>query len=301
MRKEGHVKFVERSLSSKEQSMHDAKNIRRKDVAELQAIAAKVKAIQFKKKEENDSIIEEEEKVQISKDQNDDTDNDKDSDDSTSDSDEDSTKQNNDGSETNAKDDFNLPPRKRLMEDNSGPSKKQKITERVMFPEECRAHVRLLFHNEAEILSHIFSPHGDRLSPARADSDLFFMEAICVPPSRFRPASILGDQTFENNQTELLGKIVTLCRTVRSNNEALQLALSKDNANPSDDVNTQFYSRLLQSVFNVQIAVNSLLDTSKNPMIVGRGKLPPQGIKQVLEKKEGLFRSNMMVCNYFKE
>lgn len=47
-------------------------------------------------------------------------------------------------------------------------------------------------------------------------------------------------------------------------------------------------------MLNLQVCVNSLIDSTKNPMIVRGGKEPPAGIKQVLEKKEGLFRKNMM-------
>jgi DNA-directed RNA polymerase I subunit RPA1 len=47
-------------------------------------------------------------------------------------------------------------------------------------------------------------------------------------------------------------------------------------------------------MLTLQIAVNSFMDSTKNPMVVRQGKEPPQGIKQVLEKKEGLFRMNMM-------
>ena len=67
------------------------------------------------------------------------------------------------------------------------------------------------------------------------------------------------------------------------------------NSTPASKVDTvRLYGLLLEAMLNCQIAVNSLIDSTKNPMIVRGGKEPPQGIKQVLEKKEGLFRKNMM-------
>lgn len=52
----------------------------------------------------------------------------------------------------------------------------------------------------------------------------------------------------------------------------------------------------IQGIFGAYgIAVNSFMDSNKNPTPTFQGKLPPQGVKQLLEKKEGLFRKNMMV------
>jgi hypothetical protein len=52
---------------------------------------------------------------------------------------------------------------------------------------------------------------------------------------------------------------------------------------------------LLDALIQLQVDVNSYVDSSKNPTPVKQGKLPPAGVKQGLEKKEGLFRKHMMV------
>ena len=67
----------------------------------------------------------------------------------------------------------------------------------------------------------------------------------------------------------------------------------KDPSEPQGDP-VRLYGQLIEALLNCQIAVNSLMDSTKNPVIVRGGKEPPQVIKQVLEKKEGLFRKNMM-------
>ena len=56
----------------------------------------------------------------------------------------------------------------------------------------------------------------------------------------------------------------------------------------------RLYALLIEAVLALQVAVNSMMDSTKNPMVVRQGKEPPAGIKQILEKKEGLFRKNMM-------
>lgn len=55
------------------------------------------------------------------------------------------------------------------------------------------------------------------------------------------------------------------------------------------------WTQLLEGIFQIQHDVNSFLDSSKNPTIMKGGMLPPAGVKQILEKKEGLFRKHMMV------
>jgi DNA-directed RNA polymerase I subunit RPA1 len=53
-------------------------------------------------------------------------------------------------------------------------------------------------------------------------------------------------------------------------------------------------SSLYQAWTELQDAVNSLIDRDKNPIRGAAAKRNEEGIKQKLEKKEGLFRKNMM-------
>ncbi|SPQ27410.1 70d7be7a-7ac4-4b2d-ad0c-e680c83d4e47 [Thermothielavioides terrestris] len=57
---------------------------------------------------------------------------------------------------------------------------------------------------------------------------------------------------------------------------------------------TRDMSSLYQAWTELQDAVNSLVDRDKNPIQGAAGKRNEEGIKQKLEKKEGLFRKNMM-------
>ncbi|KAJ7129444.1 hypothetical protein C8R44DRAFT_776823 [Mycena epipterygia] len=155
--------------------------------------------------------------------------------------------------------------------------------ERVVTPEECRAHLRRLFHNEAVMCSLLYGRHGpfavlsaDGLSFASAD--MFFLDAVPVAPTRFRPAARMGDKLFEHPQNELLEKILKTSYRLRDQNIKLRVASQK--TPEFDDV--------------LQIDVNSFMDSSKNPAPMRQGKLPPAGVKQGLEKKEGLFRKHMM-------
>lgn len=173
--------------------------------------------------------------------------------------------------------------------------------ERVMAPEECRAHLRRLFHNEAIMCALLFGRHGPfaPLSPDQlsfASADMFFMDVIPVSPTRFRPPAKMGETLFEHPQNELLARILNTSYRMRDLNVNLRDASQKG---PDYDAATRktIMSALLERLVQLQIDVNSFMDSSKNPQIVRQGKLPPAGVKQGLEKKEGLFRKHMMVRN----
>ncbi|KAF5387629.1 hypothetical protein D9615_000576 [Tricholomella constricta] len=170
--------------------------------------------------------------------------------------------------------------------------------ERVVAAEECRAHLRRLFRNEAVLCALIYGRHGpfaplsiDELSFASAD--MFFMDVIPVAPTRFRPPAKMNEVLFEHPQNELLAKVLNTSYRLRDLNVELRAASLKT---PDFDQSIQhkLMAALLERLIQLQIDVNSFMDSSKNPAPVRQGKLPPAGVKQGLEKKEGLFRKNMM-------
>ena len=178
---------------------------------------------------------------------------------------------------------------------------KSKQTERIVMPQEVRAHLRLLFQNEAKLVALLYAPHGPLASPSLTDAsgsaspDIFFMEVVSVPPTRFRPAATMGDQVFENPQNSLLNGILRQTFTVRDLSQTFARAdVPPEEGKPEID-KQRVYIQLQESLIQLQVTVNSMIDSTKNPMIIRGGKLPPQGVKQMLEKKEGLFRKNMMV------
>jgi DNA-directed RNA polymerase I subunit RPA1 len=171
--------------------------------------------------------------------------------------------------------------------------------ERVVPPEEVRAHLRRLFDNEAVICSLLFGRHGPfaRLSKegySLASADMFFMGVIPVTPTRFRPPAKLGDTLFEHPQNELLTRMLNTSYRLRDLNVELNI-VSVKSAEYDEGVQRSVLQNLLNTLVQLQIDVNSFIDSSKNPQLVRQGMLPPAGIKQGLEKKEGLFRKNMMV------
>lgn len=182
--------------------------------------------------------------------------------------------------------------------------------ERLMTPAECRAHLRRVFANEHVICSLLYGRHGhyahvdEKTGLVNASADLFFMDVVPVSPTRFRPPAKMGDITFEHTQNQLLGKIITTSYRLRDLNSTLRMAGAKNAVDPNTDTpytkeqRDKITKDLITALVQLQIDVNSFMDSNKNPTPTFQGKLPPQGVKQLLEKKEGLFRKNMMVCPF---
>ncbi|KAF9006540.1 RNA polymerase I largest subunit [Cyathus striatus] len=170
--------------------------------------------------------------------------------------------------------------------------------ERVVAPEECRAHLRRLFDNEAITCSLIFGRHGPFAKISReglslSSADMFFMEVIPVSPTRFRPPAKMGETLFEHPQNELLSRALSTSYKLRDLNIELH-SVSKKSPDFDETSRKRLMGSLLEQLLQLQVDVNSFMDSSKNPQPVRQGKLPPAGVKQGLEKKEGLFRKHMM-------
>lgn len=173
--------------------------------------------------------------------------------------------------------------------------------ERIIVPGECRAHLRKLFKNERIMCALLFGRHGplapvttDKLSWASAD--MFFLDCLLVSPTRFRPPAKMGDTIFEHPHNELLSKLLSTTYRIRDQNNEVKKATAKDST-VDYATRRRLMGTLLENLTQLQVDVNSFMDSSKNPTRPRQGKLPTPGVKQNLEKKEGLFRMHMMVLS----
>jgi DNA-directed RNA polymerase I subunit RPA1 len=129
----------------------------------------------------------------------------------------------------------------------------------------------------------------------------FFMHVLPVPPSRFRPPQVLNEQSYEHPQNVYLTKII------KANDLLIDLGLGRaqsynTNAGNSSSSNkggkdgiVVDLRRAIATWMDLQNSVNGLLDSTKaTSMQKGGNKNMPNGIRQLLEKKEGIFRKNMM-------
>jgi len=152
-------------------------------------------------------------------------------------------------------------------------------------PAEVQEQMRLLWENESGLLNLMF---GLGCSDGTITGDKsFFVEVLPVPPARFRPPAMLNGQTIEHPHTAALQQILTI-------NAAI---LGQGSAHPQHDESlsesaqkTKWLERRITSCLDLQQAVNCLMDSQKS----NSSATLPAGYRQLLERKEGLFRKNMM-------
>lgn len=150
-----------------------------------------------------------------------------------------------------------------------------------MTPAEVRAAMVLLFETESEILRLIYNPHSRPKSRSDVSPDMFFIHTVVVPPNRYRPEDKTGDSIAES-------PVNTSYKNVLRASDAMRQTVTERKGQP------RFQERFQAEWLNLQGAVNGIFDNDANPF-AGRGAgTNADGIRQKLEKKEGLFRKNMM-------
>ncbi|KAK9767442.1 hypothetical protein K7432_002798, partial [Basidiobolus ranarum] len=171
----------------------------------------------------------------------------------------------------------------------------KKTAHTFMTPLHLRNHITLLFENEEEISNLLYGKY-DPISQTytKASPNMFFIEVLPVPPTRFRPASVFEDEIMENPQNVYLGQVLATCNRLRDINVAASGGNDKIDGVSLAATDTKMFSNVINTWIQLQQDVNNLIDSSKNPNLGTNGAAPPPGIRQTLEKKEGLFRKHMM-------
>ncbi|KAH3675120.1 hypothetical protein WICMUC_002776 [Wickerhamomyces mucosus] len=153
---------------------------------------------------------------------------------------------------------------------------------------EVRNILRAVFRKERNVLNYLF--HSRPLSTEKISADIFFLQALVVPPTRFRLPSKLGDEVHENSQNELLSKVLNTSLLIRDLNDQIS---NVDKDKLTIDERKITFNRLMNAFVTIQNDVNAFIDSTKNQNANAARTAAP-GIKQALEKKEGLFRKHMM-------
>ncbi|EMP32181.1 DNA-directed RNA polymerase I subunit RPA1 [Chelonia mydas] len=176
-------------------------------------------------------------------------------------------------------------------------------------PITAKDHIVALWKNEGFFLNHLFSGlevgENSGFSP-----DMFFLDLLVVPPSRYRPVNRLGDQMFTNGQTVNLQAVMKDVQLIRKllafmaqeQSQPIQLVeneIQKVTDEPLESLDRSVLAidlgqRTADKLYNIWIRlqshVNIVFDSDMDKLMTE--KYP--GIRQILEKKEGLFRKHMM-------
>lgn len=180
---------------------------------------------------------------------------------------------------------------------------------RFMPASEVAAQMQLLWEQESELLRRVFMPvkqdgtlqrhkatvkgqpthqrQQQQQNAGHADGwRNLFLRVLSIPPPRFRPPTKLGDQQFEHPQNIYLSKIIRL------NDTLVDLGLGTRTGRQANMRGGVDLKQALSTWMELQNCVNGLMDSTK--VQTNGGTEAPNGIRQMLEKKEGMFRKNMM-------
>jgi len=118
--------------------------------------------------------------------------------------------------------------------------------------------------------------------------EMFFLEALLVPPNRFRPLT-----KSQGGAGLSFGPQSTHLSVILVANENMHKALRAPSEKPEQvvDGEAEDQTSVAQAFRSLQDSVNSFMDSAKGEK---QQKLATDGIRQMLEKKQGLFRQNMM-------
>jgi DNA-directed RNA polymerase I subunit RPA1 len=175
-----------------------------------------------------------------------------------------------------------------------------------MTPLQIQEHMKLLWRNEKSFLDLIYGSlvMDNRKTSSNlpryyrnSSADMFILKYIAVPPCKFRPISVLGEMKFDHAQNGYLSEILKSCLILRDIVNP-QAAEKKDDGEKSTSLTKEDSEvpSVIRTWIEIQQQVNAMIDSSlANSAKFGRD--PPAGIKQILEKKEGLFRKHMMVSD----
>ncbi|KAM4048816.1 DNA-directed RNA polymerase I subunit RPA1 [Anomaloglossus baeobatrachus] len=179
------------------------------------------------------------------------------------------------------------------------------LTERgFLTPSTTKDHVEALWKNEGFFLQCLFSGMsiGKEFSP-----DVFFLDLVVVPPARYRPVNRMADQMFTNGQTVNLQAVLKdvaliqklLAVMAEDQKMTSQGTETQENPEQAEAMDRSFLpmlhgqsltEKLYNSWVRLQSHVNIVFDSEMDRLMTD--KFP--GIRQLLEKKEGLFRKHMM-------
>jgi len=182
-----------------------------------------------------------------------------------------------------------------LMDTAASTSKKmtiktaQKQADTYVNAQEVHASIARLFEKEQEILSLVYDSRSGSNCRSAVTADMFFVRDLLVPPNKYRPEAKTGvGQIAEAQQNNLYKNILKQCTILN------QIRKEISGATPGYALRQRDFNDLQTAWVGLQDAVNSLFDSDRSPVKTRGNQQPDEGIKQKLEKKDGLFRKNMM-------
>ncbi|KAI8918337.1 hypothetical protein DFJ77DRAFT_547101 [Powellomyces hirtus] len=168
--------------------------------------------------------------------------------------------------------------------------------DKFLTPLQVEQHLKMLWQREQSIFDLLYGATVVGSGTRSSNYAMFFLDAVSVTPTRFRPVSKMNDQLYEHPQNTHLTDILKanlVIQDIRAQEREALAAIPDQSSKVYKDRKSEFLKRTVDAWIRLSMSVNYLMDSSKAPLAAG-GKMAPLGIRQLLEKKDGLFRKHMM-------
>lgn len=164
----------------------------------------------------------------------------------------------------------------------------------MIMPDQSKEYLRNLWNNEKDFLK-IIVPCLE-LVDIEYPTDVFFYEVIPVLPPIVRPVNFLNGQMVEHPQTHIYKSIIQDCLVLRNIIQTIQDGgtdhLPQEGRLVFEQIKGATAVEKLHNAWQaLQSNVNHLVDRDMNKT---SESMNGQGLKQILEKKEGIIRMHMM-------
>ncbi|XP_076632809.1 RNA polymerase I subunit RpI1 [Colletes latitarsis] len=164
----------------------------------------------------------------------------------------------------------------------------------IIMPDQSKEYLRNLWQNEKDFLKIIIPCFG--MVDIEYPTDIFFFEIIPVLPPIVRPVNFVKGQMIEHPQSQVYKSIIQDCLVLRNIIQTIQDGDTNQLPEEGKVVFEQIKgSTAIEKLHNgwqsLQINVDHLMDRDMNKTTDSANC---QGLKQVIEKKEGVIRMHMM-------
>ncbi|XP_032689427.1 DNA-directed RNA polymerase I subunit RPA1 isoform X2 [Odontomachus brunneus] len=164
----------------------------------------------------------------------------------------------------------------------------------MVMPDQSKEYLRQLWNNEKDFLKLIMPCLN--LIDIEYPTDVFFLEVIPVLPPIVRPVNMLHGQIIEHPQTQVYKNIMQDCLILRNIIQTIQDGNTDQLPQEGRLVFEQIrgltaVEKLHNAWQSLQVNVNHLMDRDMNKT---SESIHCHGLKQIIEKKEGIIRMHMM-------
>ncbi|XP_057335283.1 DNA-directed RNA polymerase I subunit RPA1 [Microplitis mediator] len=179
-----------------------------------------------------------------------------------------------------------------LTEDDEFSDKK--VANVMLTPDQSKAYLRKVWRNDKDVLK-VMIPCLSSID-IEFPTDIFFFDLIPVVPPKTRPPNMLRNQVLEHPRSQVYKSIMSDCLVLRNIIQAIQDGnteqLPQEGLAVYDQIRGKTPTEKLQNAWQgLQANVDHLMDRDMSKTSESANCL---GLKQIIEKKEGVIRMHMM-------